>query len=110
MTSVRFYMTCDGFYRAFETEGHAGHGNAGNDIVCAAVSASTELVITILEQFGLDLRLDIHEENACVRCELADISGEKAQSAKHMLDGYSSYLTAVSQEYPHNLKCRMISE
>ena len=110
MTSVTLYRAADGRLSGFECRGHAGYAQAGSDIVCAAVSASTELVITILEQFGLDLRLDIHEENACVRCELADISGEKAQSAKHVLDGYSSYLTAVSQEYPHNLKCRMISE
>ena len=110
MTSVRFTMTRDGFYRAFETEGHAGHGTAGNDIVCAAVSASTELVITILEQFGVDFHLDIREESARVRCELADLHGEKAESAKRVLDGYASYLAQVSEDYPHHLKCRMISE
>ncbi len=111
MTSVRFYMSQDGIYLAFETEGHAGHGNAGNDIVCAAVSAATELVITILEQFSVELRLDIHEESARIRCEVAGFPDEKTRhTAKRVLDGYRKYLSEVSQEYPHNLKCRMITE
>ena len=110
MTSVRFTMTQDGFYRAFETEGHAGHGHVGNDVVCAAVSASTELVITILEKFSVDFKLEIHEESARVRCELSDASENERQAAKRVLDGYRDYLTAVAEEYPHNLKCRMITE
>lgn len=111
MTDVRFYLSSDGFCRSFETKGHAGHGTAGNDIVCAAVSAATELVMTVLDRFSVDIVTDIRPEEAYVCCRLSPITDAGTrQAVGHVLDGYRDYLSEVSKEYPKHLKCSMITE
>ena len=107
MTSVRFTKHKDGSYRSFEVSGHSGYSDAGSDIVCAAVSAATELVMAILEQFSVDFRTEITEESARVFCELCENAANKAKRSAidSVLNGYSGYLKEVSAAYPKNLKC-----
>lgn len=110
MTNVRFFRSQTGAYTAFETWGHAGHGSAGNDIVCAAVSASTELVISILEQFSIPTSIEIEETAARVYCSLSPVNDSEETTVTHILDGYRDYLLSVSKEYPKHLKCTIITE
>ena len=107
MTSVRFCKSADGTYVSFESTGHAGYADCGEDIVCAAVSAATELVIAILENFSVNLELEIHEKKARVFCRIVSdaANSAKRESIKNVLDGYLGYLQSVSEAYPQNLKC-----
>lgn len=48
MTSLIFYKR-DGIYYGFEENGHTGYGNEGDDVLCAAISAMTMLIINAIE-------------------------------------------------------------
>ena len=48
MTTVTFYKA-NGFYYGFEEKGHTGYGEAGDDVLCAALSAMTMLIINSIE-------------------------------------------------------------
>lgn len=48
MTKIQFFKR-DGIYFGFEEIDHAGYADAGEDIVCAAISAMTMLVVNAVE-------------------------------------------------------------
>ncbi len=48
MTKVVFYKSQDTFY-GFDIEGHTGLADAGEDVLCAAISAMTMFVINAAE-------------------------------------------------------------
>ena len=48
MTTVCFYKA-DGFYYGFEEQGHTGFAESGEDILCAALSSMTMLIINAIE-------------------------------------------------------------
>ena len=48
MTKIVFYKTGDTFW-GFEEQGHTGYGEAGEDVLCAAISSMTMLIINSIE-------------------------------------------------------------
>ncbi len=48
MTRIVFYKS-NGVYYGFKESGHSGYEDAGRDVVCAAISAMTMLVINTIE-------------------------------------------------------------
>ncbi len=48
MTTVCFYKT-GGIYYGFEEQGHTGYADSGDDVLCAALSAMTMLIINTVE-------------------------------------------------------------
>ena len=48
MTKVVFYKA-DGVFYAFEEIGHTGYGEAGDDPLCAGLSAMTMLIVNAIE-------------------------------------------------------------
>ena len=48
MTKVVFFRSGGSFY-GFEEQGHSGFADAGEDILCAALSAMTMLIINTVE-------------------------------------------------------------
>ena len=48
MTKIVFYRSSGIFY-GFEEQGHTGYGHAGDDVLCAALSAMTMLIINTVE-------------------------------------------------------------
>lgn len=66
MTKYVFYKR-DGVYYKVVEHGHSGYGNAGDDIVCSALSAMTMLVINTLEvSFGSDVDYKIEDDTTTV--------------------------------------------
>ncbi len=49
MTKIVFYKNKEGNYVGFQAKGHAGGGEAGFDIYCAAISAITQTAVIGLE-------------------------------------------------------------
>lgn len=49
------FQTERGQYRRFQIDGHAGYADAGEDIVCAAVSALVINAVNSIEQFTDDV-------------------------------------------------------
>ncbi len=54
MTKVVIRKNSDGEYKGFELCGHAGSGEYGKDIVCAAISMLTINTVNSIEQFTED--------------------------------------------------------
>lgn len=48
MTKVTFFRR-DGIYYGFKETGHTGYGDSGDDVLCAALSAMTMLIINAIE-------------------------------------------------------------
>ncbi len=48
MTKLVFFRS-DGIFYGFEEQGHTGYGQEGDDVICAALSAMTMLIINTVE-------------------------------------------------------------
>ena len=67
MTTITFYKS-GGFYYGFEEQGHTGYGEAGEDILCSALSAMTMLIINAIEvTYQSNVDYDIDEETTDIR-------------------------------------------
>lgn len=67
MTHFTFFKR-NGVYYGFEESGHAGFGQSGDDIVCAAFSAMTMLIINAIEvTYAFEVEYDIDDKNATIR-------------------------------------------
>ena len=67
MTTIIFYKT-NGFYYGFEEQGHTGYGESGDDVLCAALSSMTMLIINSIEvSFGCDVDYTIDEKTTDIK-------------------------------------------
>jgi len=67
MTRITFYTDPDGEITGFRAEGHAGFAEAGEDIVCAAITALiNNTVNSINELTESEALTDIDEEEAYI--------------------------------------------
>ncbi|MEG0766516.1 MAG: ribosomal-processing cysteine protease Prp [Clostridia bacterium] len=79
MTTVVFYRTGRGRVAGFDAVGHAGFAEAGEDIVCAGVSALTQTAVNALERVaGIQPWVRIAPGLLCVR-----LTDEGAPVARH---------------------------
>ena len=61
MTKIIFYKWDNSFY-GFSEKGHTGYGESGDDILCAALSAMTMLIINTIEvSYASDVDYTIDE-------------------------------------------------
>lgn len=101
MTTARF-STTGGCIRAVEVSGHAGYAEAGEDIVCAAISSALDLTSCFLEDIlGLKLRTEVEEENGRVRMALPTKMEENtAEQAQNAMSALMVYLINLGVRYP----------
>ena len=67
MTKIVFFKK-NGVYHGFRETGHSEFADAGQDIVCAAISAMTMLIINTIEvSYGSDVEYTIDEKSADIR-------------------------------------------
>jgi len=67
MTTVTFYKA-DGFYYGFEEKGHTGFGEEGDDVLCAALSSMTMLLINAIEvSFASRVEYTVDEKTTDIR-------------------------------------------
>ena len=67
MTTITFYKA-NGFYYGFEEQGHTGYGESGDDVLCAALSSMTMLLINAIEvSFACDVDYKIDEKTTDIR-------------------------------------------
>lgn len=71
MTKVTFYQDSNGVVIGFDAWDHAGYANAGEDIICAAVSALVLNTINSIEAFTSDVfTADVKEEDGRIEFRL----------------------------------------
>ena len=104
MTKIVFYKQNGSFY-GFRETGHAGFASAGHDVLCAALSAMTMLVINTLEvayAADVDYKIDEKTTDITVKCKaaLGGNSDEKQQYASHgLIYGYYLQLNDMLEDY-----------
>ena len=67
MTTITFYKS-NGIYYGFEEKGHTGYGESGDDVLCAALSSMTMLIINAIEvSYACNVEYVIDEKTTDVR-------------------------------------------
>lgn len=103
MTTIEFF-TLGEKITGFSSNGHSGYGEAGTDIVCAAITSAIRLTErTLNDVMGLGARVKVQEENARIVLELTagSLSNTAAQS---VLAGLMLHLSDLCDEYPGYLE------
>lgn len=81
MIKIVFDRDAEGRILGFMAEGHAGYADAGEDIVCAAVSAVLQTAVIGLQDV-LHVELDLFMDHGDMKVKLPkDISPKQAEGA-----------------------------
>ena len=84
----------------FSVSGHSGYAEAGQDIVCAAISAVVGMAeATINDVCGAKAKVRVKEEDARVTLTLPAVCDEE-ESVQAVLAGLLLYLCNLRDEYP----------
>ena len=105
MTTITFYKT-GGFYYGFEENGHTGYGESGDDVLCAALSSMTMLIINAIEvTYGSSVDYSIDEKTTDIRliAKSALPKFEKDEKKQYAVSGliqaYFYQLMDLTEEY-----------
>ncbi len=99
MTRCEFF-TEDDRITGFSVSGHSGYAEAGQDIVCAAISAVVSMAeATINEVCGAKAKVRVKDEQARVTLMLP-VSCDEEESVQAVLAGMMLYLCSLRDEYP----------
>ncbi|MBQ9989528.1 MAG: ribosomal-processing cysteine protease Prp [Lachnospiraceae bacterium] len=97
MTHISVRRTRNGKYRGITCIGHAGYGNSGEDIVCAAISVLVINTNNSLEQLaGINPAAVINEEEGLMDLRWIDDDNEKMQL---LMDSLILGLTGIMNQY-----------
>ena len=103
MTTVSFDLQGERIV-GFTVRGHSGYAEAGEDIVCAAVSSAVNLVnATVNEVLGLAASVKVREESVSLRLP-GGLSETDEATCQNLLAGMMVYLSDLHQEYPSFLE------
>lgn len=105
MTKIVFYRSAGSFY-GFEEQGHTGYGEAGDDVLCAALSSMTMLIINTIEiAYASDVEYDVNEGATLikVRSKAALMQFEEDEKKRYAVSGlfmaYYYQLNDMLEEY-----------
>lgn len=118
MTKIRFFRSGEIFY-GFEEQNHTGYGESGDDVLCAALSAMTMLIINTIEvayasdvEYKIDegaVRIEVrskaalpeYEDDECKRFAVAGLFTSYYYQLNDMLEEYYEYLDVdvIDREY-----------
>ena len=85
----------NGSYEEFISKGHAGYAEAGQDIVCAAVSALIITTVNSLEKFTDD-KFDVQEKDGFVSIHFRNGLSERGML---LMDSLLLGLTEIAGSY-----------
>ena len=101
MIRIEFLTPPEGGLLGFSIRGHAGLGEEGSDILCAAVSSAAYLVVNtateVLRICPLSLRAG--EGEMFFRVEARD-----EPACRVLLQGLKLHLTGLEEQYPDHMK------
>ena len=105
MTTITFRMEGDRIV-GFDSQGHSGYAEAGEDIVCAAITSAIRLVeATINDVLGLAASVKVKESEALISLRLPGGLAPTAESTcQSLLTGLMVYFVQLRDEYPDNIE------
>jgi uncharacterized protein YsxB (DUF464 family) len=116
MTKVRFFRS-DGVFYGFEEIGHSGYGEAGDDVLCAALSAMTMLIVNTVElaySSNVDYTVDEGATHIIVRSQAALPEFEEDEKKRYAVSGvflaYYYQLNDLIEEYYDYLDVEVIDK
>ena len=105
MTKIVFFRSGGVFY-GFEEQGHTGYGEAGDDILCAAISSMTMFLINTIEvAYASNVDYDINEGATKIRVRakaaLPELESDdyKRYAVSGIMMGYYCQLSDMLEEY-----------
>ncbi|MCI9272661.1 MAG: ribosomal-processing cysteine protease Prp [Clostridiales bacterium] len=100
MISAEFAINREGDLIGFQIRGHA-NGEAGEDIVCAAVSSAAYMTAnTITEVAGVDASVAVDEDGEMyLRIPRRDIA-----VCRDLLAGFKLHMLALEEQYPQDIQ------
>ena len=105
MTKLVFFRTGGVFY-GFEEQGHTGFGEEGDDVLCAALSAMTMLIINTIEvayAASVDFTIDEKTTNIKVTSKAALPDYEEDDMKRYAVSGiflaYYKQIEDMLEEY-----------
>lgn len=104
MTTVTF-TTRGQRIEGVEFKGHAALADAGEDILCAALTSAIRLLeTTVNDVLAVGAAVKVKEDKALISLKLpGDMGQENEDVCQALLSGLMVYLTDLSGEYPNNL-------
>lgn len=98
MIRAEFFTQADGELAGFRISGH--NGEAGEDIVCAAVSSAAYLTANTIT--------DVIQAEAGVTAEdgfmLVRVAPKDVKNCRSILAGFKLHLLGLEEQYPENIK------
>jgi len=105
MITVEVFRGTGGHICGFRARGHAGYGEYGEDIVCAAVSAITQTaVLGLLQHLQLPVRLK--QADGYLECLLGDDERARSPAAQSVLETMVLGLNEIQRQYPERVRVR----
>ena len=99
MTRCEFFTENDRI-TGFTVSGHSGYAEAGEDIVCAAVSAAVAMAeCTINDVCGARAKVRVKDEPTRITLTLP-ASCDEEESVQAVLAGMMIYLCSLRDDYP----------
>ena len=106
MTKCEFF-TEDDRITGFSVSGHSGYAEAGQDIVCAAISAVVTMAeATINDVLGAKAKVRVKDEQARISLTLPT-SCDEEESVQAVLSGMMLTLCSLRDDYPDYIEVVM---
>ena len=104
--TVSFFRRPDGALTGYRAQGHTGYAEAGEDIVCAAVSALTQSTLNGLKNvLKAPVMFDIDDAAATLEARLTPLASEaQVREAQILLQTLLQGLQAIERSYPRNVR------
>ena len=99
MTKVAFFRAPDGSLTGFEARGHTGYAEAGEDIVCAAVSSAAYMAANTLTDV-CGCAADVAEADGHLSVRLSETDAERGET---VLRGFALHMKGLRDQYPKQI-------
>jgi len=90
----------------FDSQGHSGYADEGEDIVCAAITSAIRLVeATLNDVLGLAASVKIREEDTFISIRLpGGLSDFAEHTSQTLMTGLMVYFAQLHDEFPDNIE------
>ena len=116
MTKIVFFRS-DGIFYGFEEQGHTGFGTEGDDVLCAALSAMTMLIVNTIEvAYASDIDYKIDENTTTISVTAMGALPEFEEDERKrfavggIIMGYYYQLNDLVEEYYEFLEVDVVDD
>ena len=104
MTTVTFHTEGKRIV-SFECKGHSGYAEAGEDIVCAAITSAVRLTECLVNDvLGLEASVKVRDKDASITLKLPAKLGQTNESTcQALLTGLMVHFVQLAEEYPEHI-------